>query len=57
LLRVNEEQKTLIHDRASEARLRDTAISQGLRTLHQDGLRLVAEGKTSIEEVLRVSRD
>ncbi len=57
LLGVNEEQKALIHDRASEARLRDMAISQGLRTLHQDGLRLVAEGRTSIEEVLRVSRD
>lgn len=57
LLRINEALKTVIHDRVAEAKLRDLAIAQGLRTLHQDGLRLVAEGRTSMEEVLRVSRD
>ena len=57
LLRVDEELKGLIHDRVAEAKLRELAIARGLRTLHDDGLRLVAEGRTSMEEVLRVSRD
>ncbi len=57
LLTVSDELKALIHDRAAEARLREVALAQGLRPLYQDGLRVVAEGRTSMEEVMRVSRD
>ncbi len=57
LLCVTDELKALIHDRAAEARLRETALRLGLRTLYQDGMRVVAEGRTSQDEVLRVSRD
>ncbi len=57
LLTVDEALKGLIHDKAAEARIREVAVGQGLRTLYQDGLRVVAEGRTSMEEVLRVSRD
>ncbi|HUW98599.1 MAG TPA: type II secretion system ATPase GspE [Acidiferrobacter sp.] len=57
LLRVNHGLKALIHERAAEARLHDWAVAQGLRTLHQDGLRLVAAGQTSMTEVLRVARE
>ena len=32
-------------------------MQQGLRTMREDGERLVAEGITSLEEVLRVTRD
>ncbi len=57
LLTVDDSLKAMIHDRAAEARLREAALSRGLRTLHQDGLRVVAEGRTTTEEVMRVSRD
>ena len=57
LLTVDDSLKALIHDRAAEARLREIALSRGLRTLYQDGLRVVAEGRTTTEEVMRVSRD
>ncbi|MHB1567267.1 MAG: type II secretion system ATPase GspE [Acidiferrobacter sp.] len=57
LLRVTDVLKSLIHDRAAEAQLRTQALTQGLRTLHQDGLRVVQEGRTHLEEVMRVSRD
>lgn len=36
--------------------LRELAISRGMRTLREDGLRLVRAGVTTPEEVLRVTR-
>lgn len=53
---VDEQMRTMIHDGASEqdierhARTRSPGISD-------DGMRLVMEGKTSLEEVLRVTRE
>ena len=46
-----------IHSRASEADLVQTAQAAGLRAMREDGDRLVAQGVTSPEEVLRVSRE
>ncbi len=43
------------HRRGSEE-LRQMAIAKGMRTLQDDGLRLVREGVTTIDEVLRVAR-
>jgi general secretion pathway protein E len=57
LLTIDEGLRTLIHDSAAEDRLRDYARAAGMRTLREDGLRWVREGVTSIEEVLRVTRD
>lgn len=57
LLCVTDALKDLVHHRAAEAQVRAQALTQGLRTLYQDGLRVVAEGRTIIEEVMRVSRD
>ena len=37
-------------------RLRHAAIDKGMRTLRLDGLRLVNEGVTTPEEILRVTR-
>lgn len=53
-LTVTEEMKRLILDRASGQKVRDLALSQGMRTLKQEGISLMLEGKTSAEEVLRV---
>jgi general secretion pathway protein E len=49
--------RTLIHDGASEGRLRDYARARGMRTIRDDGLRWVRAGATSLEEVLRVTRE
>jgi general secretion pathway protein E len=57
LLQVDEGMRDLIHDQASEAELRQHAIRAGMRILRQDGLRWVRDGETTLEEVIRVSRE
>nr|MCU0813258.1 Flp pilus assembly complex ATPase component TadA [Burkholderiaceae bacterium] len=49
--------RALIHNRAAESQLFVAAEAAGLRTMRDDGERLVAEGVTSLEEVLRVTRE
>ena len=56
LLTVDDTLQKLIHDRASEAQLREHAQSIGMRSLREDGLRWVRAGETSLEEILRVTR-
>jgi len=51
---VDEELARLAIERRSSDIMRRHAIERGMRTLRQDGLRKVALGITSIEEVLRV---
>jgi general secretion pathway protein E len=57
LLSVDDTLRSLVHDAASEGRIRDHARTLGMRFLRQDGLRWVQQGMTSLEEVLRVSRE
>lgn len=57
LMKVDDEMRRLIHDRASEQILWNRAQQTGMRSLRQDGVRLVLSGKTSLEELLRVTRD
>src|SRR5688572_470418 len=57
LLEIDETLRGAVHERAGEQRLRSLALSRGFRTLHDDGLRWVAAGVTSEEEVLRVTRE
>jgi len=57
LLQIDEPMRALIHDGASESRLREHARQSGMISIREDGLRWVRNGQTSIEEVLRVSRD
>jgi general secretion pathway protein E len=47
----------LIHDHTAEQDLRLYALQHGMRSLRQDGIRLVASGVTSLEELLRVTRE
>ena len=42
--------------RQGRAELRSIALAKGMRSLHDDGLRLVREGTTTLEEVMRVAR-
>jgi general secretion pathway protein E len=57
LMVVNEPIRELVHSRGSEADIREAALAQGMRLMREDGERLVREGITSREELLRVTRD
>jgi len=57
LVTVDDEFRRLIHDRASEQRLREHVIGHGMRSLREDGMRWVFGGATSLEEVVRVTRE
>ena len=57
LLRVDEPLRALIHDGSAETRLREHSRKLGMLTIREDGLRWVRNGHTSIEEVLRVTRE
>ena len=56
-LRVDDGLRRLIHDRVAEQSLREYAVQRGMHGLRQDGIRLVVSGATSLEELLRVTRD
>jgi type IV pilus assembly protein PilB len=53
-LNVSENIQKLILDHASSQDIRVAAVSEGMVTLRQDGLKKVRAGFTSIEEVMRV---
>ena len=57
LLTVNDAIRTLIHDGKSEAQIASAAGMAGMQTLREDGMRWVTSGVTSLEEVIRVTRD
>ena len=57
LLTVDDGMRHLIHDHAAEQDLRQYALQHGMRGLRQDGMHLVANGVTSLEELLRVTRE
>jgi general secretion pathway protein E len=52
---IDEEMKTLIHDRAGEQELEAHARTQ-CTSIQQDGIRKVLQGTTTIEELLRVAK-
>lgn len=54
-LEINSIIKDLITASASEKEIRDAAAKDGMVTLRENGFRLVQEGITSIEELLRVT--
>ena len=55
LVGIDDQIRTMIHDTAGEHELESYARSQGPSIL-EDGLKKVAEGVTTLEEVLRVTR-
>ncbi|MGH8731153.1 MAG: type II secretion system ATPase GspE [Burkholderiales bacterium] len=57
LLTVDDDLRRLIHDRASEQTLRAHALSRGMGSLRDDGMRWAAQGIISLEEVVRVTRE
>ncbi len=57
LMLADERVRGLIHNRGAESEIREAAIAEGMRLMRDDGERLVREGITSQEEVMRVTRD
>jgi general secretion pathway protein E len=57
LLTTNDEMRALIHSQASEAKLREAALRNGLTLMREDGERLVRLGISTEEELIRVTRD
>jgi general secretion pathway protein E len=57
LLPVDETTRRLIHDGAGEIALRDAARRAGQRSLRSDGARHLADGTTSLAELVRVTRE
>ena len=57
LMAVDDKVRALIHSRAAESQIFVAAEAAGLRAMREDGERLVAEGITSAEEVMRVTRE
>jgi general secretion pathway protein E len=57
LMTVDDELRSLIHDRASEQALRAHVVARGMKSLRDDGMRWAAAGVISLEEAVRVTRE
>ncbi len=57
LMDMNDEIRQLILGECSSGQIRETAHRHGLRSLSDDGWRLVGEGVTTVDEILRVTKD
>jgi general secretion pathway protein E/type IV pilus assembly protein PilB len=57
IMPVNETIRAMILDRASVVEIRKEAARKGMRSLRQDGWRLIRQGATTLEEVLRATKD
>ncbi len=57
MMPISDDIRALIVDRASSRDIRKVAIRQGMRSLREDGWRLIGEGRTTPEEVLRMTKN
>jgi type II secretory ATPase GspE/PulE/Tfp pilus assembly ATPase PilB-like protein len=57
LMVMTEEVRELILERAPSGKIRRAATRDGMNSLRQDGWRLIREGKTTPEEVLRATKE
>ncbi len=57
LLLINDELRLLIHNGANDTDVRRTGERSGMLPLRGDAMRWVASGTTSLEEVVRVTRE
>ena len=54
ILEIDERLRQLVSQGASDSQIRQAAIENGMRSIGEDGLRKVLEGRTTMEEVTRV---
>jgi len=57
LLTVDESMRNMIHDGMPEGKIREHARKHGMVPLREDGRRWLADGTTSLEELVRVTRE
>jgi general secretion pathway protein E len=57
MMPITDDIRALILERASSRVIRKVAIREGLTSLREDGWRLVREGRTTAEEVVRMTKD
>lgn len=57
MMPITDEIRALVQSRASSREIRKMAVKQGMSSLRQDGWRLIGLGKTTAEEVLRMTKD
>jgi general secretion pathway protein E len=57
LLTVTDEIRSQVVRRVESSHIKKSAISQGMRTLRDDGALKISRGVTTVEEVLRVTQD
>jgi type II secretory ATPase GspE/PulE/Tfp pilus assembly ATPase PilB-like protein len=57
VLRVSEEIQKLISSSATAADIQRRAVDEGMMTMNQDGFVKVLQGLTTIEEIMRVTRE
>jgi general secretion pathway protein E/type IV pilus assembly protein PilB len=57
MMAVTDEVRALILNRAPSHDIRKAAVKQGMRSLRDDGWRIVQEGRTTIDEVMRNTKD
>ena len=57
LLSIDDGLRALVHRNAGEGELRAAAIHNGMQTMRDDGQRWIQAGTTSVDEVVRVTRD
>jgi len=56
LMVTSERIRQLAHERNSAWAIKQAAIEEGMRTLRQDGWRKVLDGRTTIDEVVRITK-
>jgi general secretion pathway protein E len=56
-LGLSEEIRRLVLRRAPEQEVHRAAAEAGMQSMYEDGMRKVVQGLTSVEDVLRVTRD
>ncbi|MFK7789099.1 MAG: GspE/PulE family protein [Phycisphaeraceae bacterium] len=57
IMPITDELRNHVTENASARVIRRTAIDQGMKSLREDGWRLIQSGMTTVEEVLRVTKD
>ncbi len=53
LLAINDAVRTMINERVPAVVMRQKAVEMGMATIRDDGLRLIFEGKTTVEEIVK----
>ncbi len=57
MMPITDEIRAMVLERVSSRQIRKVAVQQGMKSLREDGWRLIREGRTTVEEVLRMTKD